>query len=153
MKSKSKGNVKNLKPFPKGKSGNPAGRPPDVLGKAIRQLTASEFAELANLVIKRDLMSLQAIGKEQGASALKVWIAAGVVKAIQKGDLYTLDIFLNRVIGRVKEKIEVTGVDGGPLQTESKLAVEKLLSDPESFAHLSALEGKLNGKPTGSNTK
>jgi hypothetical protein len=137
-----------------GPSPNPAGRPPDLIGSKLKMLTAEEFAEIANLVVKNDLRSLQLIAKEPGASALKVWIASVVVKAIQKGDYHGLDVILNRIVGKVKDRVEVTGKDGGPLEARAVRDVQKLLSDPESFKHLNALEGKLNGpEPSSSNDK
>ena len=147
--------LKNLRPpFPKGVSGNPKGRPPDALGKQMRQLTASDFAEIADLIVKGNLAQLQRIGKDPSSSALKVLISAIVIKAIQKGDMGALDTLLNRLVGKVKEKIEISGADGAPLQVESKMAVLRLMEDPESFAHLSALEKKVNGdKPPSSDSK
>ncbi len=106
---------KNIKPrWKKGESGNPKGRPPDMLGKKMRQLTAEEFAEIANLIIKGSIEELRAIARDDSQSALRVMIAAVAVKTISKGDMHALDILLNRLVGRVKEQVEISGKDGGP---------------------------------------
>lgn len=99
----------NLKRFPKGVSGNPAGRPPDVLGRQMRQLTAQEFAEIANLIVKGSIEELRKIVKDESQSAIKVMVAATAVKIISKGDMHSLDILLNRLVGKVKDQIEHSG--------------------------------------------
>ena len=107
----------NLPPgsgFKKGQSGNPKGRPKDLLGKKMRQLTAEEFAEIANLIIKGSIEELRAISKDESQSALRVMIAAVAVKTISKGDMDALDKLLNRLVGKVKDHVQVTGMNGGP---------------------------------------
>jgi hypothetical protein len=101
----------HLPKFKKGQSGNPKGRPPDMLGKKMRQLTAEEFAEIANLIIKGSIEELRAIAKDDSQSALRVMIAAVAVKTIQKGDMNALDTLLNRLVGKVKEHVEHTNSD------------------------------------------
>ena len=108
------GKTDHLPKYKKGQSGNPKGRPPDMLGKAMRQLTAEEFREIANMIIKGSIDQLKAMSTSKDSSALKVMIAATVVKIISRGDMHALDILLNRLVGKVKDQIEMTGRDGGP---------------------------------------
>lgn len=105
----------NLKPFQKGKSGNPSGRTqqsPEL--HRIKQLTASELAELANYIIKGDYETIRNLGKDPNATVLQRMVVAVATKIIMKGDMQALDTLLNRLIGKVKEHVEVTGKDGGP---------------------------------------
>ena len=85
-----------------------------MLGKMMRQLTAEEFAEIANLIIKGSIDELKAIAKDSKQTALRVMIASVAVKVIHKGDMGALDTLLNRLVGKVKERVEVTGANGAP---------------------------------------
>lgn len=100
--------------FKKGVSGNPAGRPKDKLGEAMRMLTAESFAEMANIIIKGQISDLQDVMKNTKHSVIQKVIASTVIKMMQKGDIHALDTLLNRLVGKVKERVEVTGADGGP---------------------------------------
>lgn len=109
--------------FKKGQSGNPLGGKlanPEL--RAIKRLTSIEVAEIGKLVISKNSAKLKAMiedsanNPESKHSALKIWIATVAYKGIKKGDAHALDILLNRLIGKVKDKIEITGGDGGPIR-------------------------------------
>jgi hypothetical protein len=102
-----------IKPrWKKGESGNPRGRPPDDFGlRAIKMLTQEELATVANLILKNNVDALKAIGKDENSSVLKTMVAAVAVKIISNGDMHALDTLLNRLIGKVKDQINVTGVE------------------------------------------
>lgn len=96
--------------FKKGQSGNPlGGKLQDPQLRMIRHLTKVELIEIGNLVIKNNIDELKAISKDPNASVIKVMIAAVSVKVIEKGDMHSLDVLLNRLIGKVKEEIHTTG--------------------------------------------
>lgn len=118
-------------PFKKGVSGNPLGgklHNPEL--RAIKRLTSAEVAEIGTLIVSKNAKKLKDIitdamgDKSKGISAnpdskhssLKVWIATVALKGITKGDAHALDVLLNRITGRVKEKIELTGEEGGPIR-------------------------------------
>lgn len=111
----------NLRPIKKGQVLNPLGagaHDPEL--RALKRLTAHEVAEIGSMIVQRNLPALQQIIKESKDldskhSALKVWMATIAIKGISKGDSHALDTLLNRITGRVKEKIELTGADGGPV--------------------------------------
>lgn len=147
---KQKRNTKGIVPhmFKPGQSGNPLGgqmHNPEL--RRLRTLTREELAEVGGLVVSQDLQALKAIAKAQtGYSAIQVWFAAIAVEAIEKKTTGLMNALLDRIVGRVPEKIELTGADGGPLQSQTaSLAIEGLLSDPESFEAMSTLERKLSG--------
>lgn len=101
----------NLKNIKKGQVLNPeGGRAHNPELRAIKRMTAVEVAEMGSLVLKNDIDSLKKIAKEPGASVLKVMIAAVAVKVIEKGDAHALDILLNRLVGKVKENIEISSI-------------------------------------------
>ncbi len=96
--------------IPKGVSGNPNGRPalsPEL--KKFKNLTKKELVEVGNLVIKGDLDALRAVAKKPGATVLQIMLAAICIKVIQKGDMSTLDILLNRLVGKVRDEVHNTG--------------------------------------------
>lgn len=109
-------NLQNLKPFKKGQSGNPDGgrkHNPDV--KKIRRLSKEEVADIASLLLEKNIEGLQAVINDPNSSTLKVWTATLVVKSMKKGDSKCWDVILSRIIGKVPEKFEHTGKDGGPM--------------------------------------
>lgn len=100
----------------KGESGNPSGRPKDPPGlKRLKNLSREELVEVGNLVIKGNLDALRLVARDKDATALKTMIAAVCVKVIERGDMQSLDILLNRLIGKVKDEVEVSGANGEPL--------------------------------------
>lgn len=103
-------NNKNLRPprFMKGKSGNPKGRPVGIK-TALKKLTKESLEDVANLVIERKIKELRALVKSKTEPVLKVWIASIAMKAIDKGDMDSLDKLLNRLIGKVRDETHHTG--------------------------------------------
>src|SRR4051812_49404796 len=100
----------NLKPYKKGQSGNPAGRAPDPPElKKLKNLTKAELVDVGNLVIKGDHEALKRLAKAPKATVLQRMLASVAVKIIEKGDMHSLDILLNRMVGRVKEEVALTG--------------------------------------------
>lgn len=99
--------------FKKGQSGNPSGgRAHNPELRAIKKLTAQEVAEVGALLVKGNLEGLKAVASDPNASALQMMIASVAVRTIQKGDMQALDVLLNRLIGKVKDHVEVSASQG-----------------------------------------
>lgn len=110
--------LKNLKPFPKGVSGNPlgAGHPNyDRTSSVMKRLTAKEVKDLSGLILLGDIAELQAIAKDKKEKVIKVMLAAVAVKIISKGDANALNILLDRLIGKVANPIRLGNTDGSPI--------------------------------------
>lgn len=75
--------------------------------KKIRNLTEQEMIEIGSLVLKGSVDELRVIAKDGTASALKCMMAAVAVRTISKGDPHALEVLLNRLIGKVKERLDV----------------------------------------------
>ncbi len=93
-----------------GQSGNPsgnAGDPPEL--KKLKNLTKGELVDVGNMVVKGDFDSLQKLAKDKKATVLQRMLAAVAVKVIEKGDMHSLDILLNRMVGKVKDEVAFTG--------------------------------------------
>jgi hypothetical protein len=89
-------NIENHK-FPKGKTGNPNGRP-----KKLPNLDALLAAELGE-------------DTDQGKSNMRK-ILQGLLKAAAKGNHRAAEILLERAYGKVKQNLEVSGQQGGAIQ-------------------------------------
>lgn len=84
--------------------------------KQIQHISIKQVAEIASLVISVDIEELGRIADAgQGESVLKVWYANIARTSIENGDVYALNGVLDRVIGRVKEHIEISTPDGNPI--------------------------------------
>ena len=103
------------RPFPKGTSGNPGGRPrtPEEL-KLIKRLTQKELAEVGSMIIKMTPAEITALSKDPNATLIQAMVAALAKKTIDKGDPIAFDKLMDRLIGKVKDTLEVTGANGGP---------------------------------------
>lgn len=104
------------KQWKKGQSGNPLGgklHSPEV--KKLKNLTKQELIDIGNLIVKGDIKALSALRDAvkdggEGVSVLSAWIASVAMRSIEAGDMHALDILLNRLIGKVKDDVSVTGL-------------------------------------------
>lgn len=120
---------KHLKPFQPGESGNPLGgklHNPEM--RAVRRLCHTDLHEVVDLIVTGDMAGLQDAAYTKGNSVLKVWIATVALKAIQKGEIGPLEVLLNRVLGKPKESVELSGTVTGDL-SERVIAMRKALAE------------------------
>ena len=103
-----KGGIANLKPWPKGQSGNPAGRPPKSEEmKALEKLTRAEVEELGGVLLNGDWAALERIAKrKEGVSVLKRWFAKAALKAARRGDFHVLKGMIEMLIGKRPIRLE-----------------------------------------------
>lgn len=95
--------------FVKGQSGNPNGRPhlPADLVE-LKKLTQAQFQRLLFKFVNTPVAELKALLADPKTPLLELMIGKVVVKAISDGDYKRLDFLLDRMIGKVKEQIQVT---------------------------------------------
>jgi hypothetical protein len=98
----------NLKPWVSGQSGNPDGRPavPEDI-KRIRKLTNDEIKEVGSLLLNGKQSELQAMVDSDETPILKKWMANVSIQGLKTGDMTRLDALLNRLVGKVKDEIDV----------------------------------------------
>jgi hypothetical protein len=99
----------HLKPhqFKPGQSGNPeGGKKHNKQIKKIRHLTQDQIAEIGGLLLGGKLSDLQDVAKDPKSPALKVWFASIIINGIKRGDPNILNAFLDRVVGKVADKIQ-----------------------------------------------
>ena len=87
---------KGSKPFKKGQSGNPAGRPPNL----------PELDALMALVLSEEKDS-----KTEAETILRKWI-----ELAKKGNLKAGEMLFDRGYGKPRQAMEVTGKDGKDLE-------------------------------------
>jgi hypothetical protein len=98
------------KPFQKGQSGNPKGRPKS----ALRDIKD----------VLKDLLS-----QEKNGTQLIDGLMSVVVNKALKGDLKAVDMLLSYTFGKATQRTEITGAEGEPIEVKhdlSKLNVNEL---------------------------
>lgn len=97
------------KPFEKGESPNPGGIPntPQKL-RGQPKLTRTQLCEAANDLLARTIPELQDVMRDKSSPALDVMLASVIIHIAKHGDMQRLNALLDRLIGKVKETVEVT---------------------------------------------
>lgn len=109
-----RGNIKNLKNFPKGVSGNPAGRKPlTEAQRALRTLTIEKYKEVIELALTGTFDELKkfADNKDGTGSAIEVGIARILVRAINEGDASVFETFAARIVGKIPDQLVVNSTN------------------------------------------
>lgn len=99
--------------FKPGQSGNPLGSSVrQQVSSKMKRLTAEQLAEVGSLILDGNCEDLAKLALDREAPVLKVWFASVAVKAIAKGDAQSLNILLDRIVGKVKGEISISTGDG-----------------------------------------
>lgn len=96
--------------FKKGKSGNPKGRAP--LPEDIREankLTKATAVSLMNQFLYTDMNELEAILQDKTKPVIQHIICSVAMRAVCDGDQKCADWFMDRLIGKVSDRIEHKG--------------------------------------------
>lgn len=135
--------LKNLRPFPKGISGNPGGRPsstslPEHL-REIRSLTNLEVIKIISKYARLDYQTLKDFLDLKQGTALELHLASIFIKGIEYGDYGRLSFLLDRAIGKVKD---IPEDETDPLYDElRKLSTQDLLLRLHKLSEQPQIEG------------
>lgn len=96
--------ARNLKPWPKGVSGNPGGNPklPEEL-RAIKSLTQIEACKLISKYARLSRGELEAAVQDPQTPVIELAIASIFAQSIKQGDYTRLSFLLDRAIGKVRD--------------------------------------------------
>ncbi len=107
--------IKNLKPFKKGEpSGNPLGgklHNPEI--KKIKALTEKELIEVGTFIVQGKMGELKALLKNPETPMLQAMVAGLAVKTMVKGDASAFNALMDRLLGKVKEQVQLSGSING----------------------------------------
>lgn len=127
-------NTSGLKPFKKGQTGNPKGSSSKqrALG-AISRLTGEALADLGSTLLYGTEASLEAMLTDPKATVLSKWTAKLITHSMIEGDAAVYNAVLNRIVGKVKERIEHSGPNGDAIAIRSKMTVEEMEAKVEAM--------------------
>jgi hypothetical protein len=98
--------------FKKGVSGNPKGRPPSALNPAFKRIAYADLTDLASMIVGNEIETIREFVKERKGRGLQYALASAFIRAADSGDIFALDKFLDRLVGRVPNTLNVS--DMGP---------------------------------------
>lgn len=101
------------------------------LGK-LRRLTNEQVSEIGTLVLEGNRQALVDIKNDKDATVLQVWMADLIVASMRKGDPAAFRAILDRICGKPRESIAISGDDKQPLHI-------RVMTDEEKIARADAL--------------
>jgi len=120
--------------FQPGQSGNPLGAAAhNKVHKALRRMTKDEIVELGTLLLDSNISAINEIMKDPSSSAARVWLCTIIVNGIKKGDANSLDIILDRIIGRQKNEVELSGNRENPIMIDRASMTEEEMDERIKF--------------------
>lgn len=93
--------------FKPGQSGNPAGRLPNPIPRALKELTVESYRKVIEAVCAGNLDELRRMVKDPKISALQVGVANAFIKALTSGDYATIERIAERIVGKIPDELVV----------------------------------------------
>jgi len=118
---------KGGKRFKKGQSGNPKGSSAKAkVLSSITRMTNEQLADIGSVLLNGTEGALEAIVTDPKASIMQKWIAKLIIHSMLEGDASVFNAVLNRIVGKVKERIEHTGADGDAISIRARMTIEEM---------------------------
>lgn len=97
-----------LKPIKKGEVLNPNGaRAHDPLKKELKKFTQKYMRDTIEIALTGNILGLQEIVKNPDSPAFQVGLAKSLYNAINQGDWGTLESIVQRVVGKIPDRIHL----------------------------------------------
>lgn len=97
--------------FKKGQSGNPlGGKLHNPAIRALKNLTVEVYREVIELALVSNIAALQEVANNPNTPAVQVGVAKALIVAIRKGDWNIVNAIAERIVGKIPDKIEHTGL-------------------------------------------
>jgi hypothetical protein len=116
--------------FKKGQSGNPEGaRAHNPFNRAVKQMTSQLFSETIQLVLSTPVDELDKFATDNTLTVMQRIIIKALLRADENESFGALDTIMERVIGKVAEKMEIESPKGTMSPTSidpKKLTLEDL---------------------------
>jgi hypothetical protein len=118
-----RGNIATLNPpYKKGEQGPGAvpGNPAFTLDlNTVKRLTVLQLQEIITFVMLNDTTAIRALKEDPKSTILQAWLAAAAIKGVKDGNAHSLNIMFDRMVGKVKEVMEFSGLT--PTQGMSRI--------------------------------
>jgi hypothetical protein len=108
------------RPFEKGNKLSKGGQKLPAALKAVRYLSHDQVAEMGTILLEGNVADVKAIASDPNASFLKRWTATMAVKGMVTGDVKVWEAVLNRVVGPMKQRLEISGDPVNPVQVRAQ---------------------------------
>lgn len=120
--------TKNLKPYKKGQSGNPKGRPRKYVSLLKEQgYKVAEVNDCIQAMMSMTLDELKEVWDNKDATVLEKTIASAIKKSIERGSLYSIETLLTRVYGKPRETADINNT--GEISIKVKYEKKKTPND------------------------
>lgn len=111
--------------FKKGQpSANPLGgklHNPEI--KLIKRLTEKELAEVATVILQGRIGDLKNLMKNPDTSPLQGMVAGLALKTMTRGDASAFNALMDRILGKVKDNVNVSGTLGTNVTGTSRVII------------------------------
>ncbi len=119
--------LNNLVKWQPGQSGNPnAKRTYANRVKAVRAVSNDCLNRVQEILFDGSVEDLEILSKSEDVTPIEALFIAVVMKAVQKGDAISLSILMDRFLGKVKDKTEVTVRAEGAAARVASMSREEL---------------------------
>ena len=123
-------NTQGIKPyeFKKGQSGNPKGKPKGIRNRAT---IARKILDMVGILPEKAFAKLKELypSIEKNMTVEEIMSITMANKAISKGDHNAYNALMDSGHGKAPQAHELTGADGGPIQTQEILSKDQLVDE------------------------
>lgn len=118
--------------FKRGNNANPRGAGAhNQVKKSLKKLTETTLIDIITQVLLVDPTHLKELS-QQNPNVIKTTFAAALLNDINKGKTDTLSSLLDRLLGKPKDRVEMTGKDGGAIHTVNEIQAKAMIAKVQS---------------------